>query len=60
MLLSRAAAATALLLCGVAQAQTDRPANAEPAIGVGVMRNTPDQAKQLVILQSKGNGRRTS
>lgn len=47
------AIAATLLLCGAAQAQTAQQV-AEPVIGVGMICNTPDQAKQFVELQSKG------
>jgi uncharacterized protein YggE len=49
------AIAATLLLCGAAQAQTAQQ-TAEPVIGIGMICNTPDQAKQVVELQSNGTG----
>jgi uncharacterized protein YggE len=43
-----------LLLTGAAQAQSAQSPAVEPVIGVGMICNTPDQAKQFVELQSKG------
>ncbi|MGH6727886.1 MAG: hypothetical protein ACREB8_15290 [Pseudolabrys sp.] len=57
MRLSWVAGAATLLLCGVAHAQqpASPPANAETTIGVGIICNTPDQAKHFIALQANGS-----
>ena len=51
-----AAATAAILACGAAQADgpAQSPANGDPAIGVGVICNTPGEAKQFINLRSHG------
>jgi hypothetical protein len=51
-----AAAAAAVLACGAARAETPAqpPANGDAAVGVGVICNTPDEAKQFVDLRRHG------
>lgn len=46
--------AASLALCAAAQAQTALSAAPEPTVGVGMICNTSDQARQLVDLQSHG------
>ena len=50
------AAAAAVILCGAAQAAEDSqpPANGDAAIGVGLICNTSEQAKQFVKLRTTG------
>ncbi len=51
------AGAAALLLCGVAQAQTPSPPtmNGDTVVGIGMICNTPDQAKRFIALQVNGS-----
>jgi hypothetical protein len=51
-----AATAAAMLVCGTARAddQGQTPVNGDPAVGVGIICNTPQQAHQFVTLRSKG------
>jgi hypothetical protein len=51
-----AAGAAAVLACGLTQAgaQSLERANAGPAIGIGIICNTPAQAEQFVSLRTKG------
>ena len=49
-----AAATAAVLVCGVAQADTPLPANGDAAVGIGIICNTPEQAEQFVKLRSRG------
>jgi hypothetical protein len=53
-----AAAAAAILLCGAARAGAPEgpqvPTSGDAAVGVGVICNTPDEAKQFVDLRSHG------
>ena len=54
---SCAIAVAALLLCGVAQAETPMTppqGNGDAAVGVGMICNTPDQAKRFIALQASG------
>ena len=55
-----AAAAAALLVCGAARAEGDGhgqlPAKGDAAVGVGVICNTQDEARQFVDLRSHGAG----
>ena len=50
------AAVAAILLCGTAQADgpVQSPATGDAAIGVGVICNTPEEARQFVDLRSHG------
>src|SRR5215475_604017 len=49
------AATAAVLVCGEANAvEGPAPENGEPAVGVGVLCNTPQQAEQFVSLRGKG------
>lgn len=48
------AMAAALLLSSAAHAQSLETANVQPVIGVGMICNTPNQARQFLELQSKG------
>ena len=50
------AAAAAILLCGVARAEgpAQSPTNGDAAVGVGVICNTPEEARQFVDLRSHG------
>ncbi|MGH6790191.1 MAG: hypothetical protein ACRECC_10995 [Pseudolabrys sp.] len=52
-----AAAAAAIFLCGGAQfsAQAQTPETTQPAVGVGVICNTPEQAKHFVSLRAQGD-----
>ena len=52
--LSLAAVASAALVCGAARADTPNPADDGPAVGVGMICNTPQQAEQFVALRAKG------
>lgn len=54
MRMSLAAAATALLLSGMAQAQTAPQATQEPAIGVGVICDTADEAEHYLAFLASG------
>lgn len=49
-----AAAAAAMLVCGAARAEGQPSAQGGPAVGVGVICNTPEEAKQFVHLRSSG------
>ena len=51
-----AAAAGAILLCGAAHAEipVPWPANGDAAVGVGVICNTSEEARQFVALRSHG------
>jgi hypothetical protein len=56
MRLLGAAGTAALLFCGLTQAgaQTIDAAHSGPAIGIGIICNTPAQAEQFVTLRTKG------
>ena len=51
-----AAAPAAILLCGAARAEEPQqpPTNGDPAVGIGVICNTQDEARQFVDLRSHG------
>lgn len=51
-----AAAAAVTLVCGAAWAEgpVQTPANGDAAVGVGVICNTPEEARQFVDLRSHG------
>ncbi|HET7803870.1 MAG TPA: hypothetical protein VFL53_06500 [Pseudolabrys sp.] len=49
-----AAAAAAVLACGVARAEGQPPAQGDPAVGVGIICNTSEEARQFVDLRSRG------
>ena len=51
-----AAAAAAILVCGAASAEgpMPSPANGDAAVGVGVICNTSEEARQFVDLRSHG------
>ena len=51
-----AAAAGAILVCGTARAEVPMPspANGDAAVGVGVICNTSEEARQFVALRSHG------
>jgi hypothetical protein len=51
-----AAAAAALLVCGVARADSPAqpPEKGDAAVGVGIICNTPQQAEQFVGFRKKG------
>jgi hypothetical protein len=53
-----AAAAAAILVCGAAQAEghSQSPADGDAAVGVGIICNTADEAKQFVDLRIHGAG----
>ncbi len=53
-----AAAAAAILVCGAARAegQAQPPQNGDAAVGIGIICNTPEEAKQVVDLRSRGVG----
>jgi hypothetical protein len=50
------AAVAAILVCGTARAEgpPQSPVNGDAAVGVGVICNTPEEAKQFVDLRSHG------
>ncbi|MGB7257580.1 MAG: hypothetical protein WBD48_05835 [Pseudolabrys sp.] len=50
-----AAAAAVTLLSGAAYAQTGGDEQKQPAVGVGVICNTPEQAKHFVSLRAQGD-----
>jgi opacity protein-like surface antigen len=52
--LSLAAAATAVLMCGAARADAPDEASGGPAVGVGMICNTSEQAEQFVALRAQG------
>ena len=49
-------AAAAALVCGVARAgeHTQPPAKGDAPVGIGIICNTPQQAKQFVKLRGSG------
>ena len=49
-----AAAAAAALICGTANAGEIITSNNAPSVGVGMICNTPEQAKQFLELRAKG------
>ena len=49
-----AAAAAAILACGAVRAEGSPPAQGDPAVGVGIICNTPEEAKHFVDLRSRG------
>ena len=49
-----AAAAAAALICGTANAGEIITSNNTPSVGVGMICNTPEQAKQFLELRAKG------
>jgi hypothetical protein len=53
-----AAAAAAILVCGIARAEGggQPPESGDPAVGIGIICNTPEEAKQVVDLRSRGAG----
>ena len=52
--LSLAAATAAVLLCGAARADEPTAESDEPAVGVGMICNTSEQAEQFVSLRAQG------
>jgi hypothetical protein len=52
-----ATAATLVLLCAGAQAQAPQvpPQNGDTVVGVGMICNTPDQARRFIALQVRGS-----
>lgn len=50
----QAAAAAAALLCGAARADAPNAASDAPAVGVGMICNTSEQAEQFLSLRVKG------
>ena len=49
-----AVAGVTILMCGVARAETKSPDNGDAAVGVGIICNTADEAKQFVGLRRSG------
>lgn len=49
-----AAAVAAMLACGTARAEGQPPAQGDPAVGVGIICNTSEEARQFVDLRSRG------
>ena len=49
-----AAAVAAVCACGGAQAQGPMPERGDPAVGVGIICNTSEQAEHFVRLRSQG------
>lgn len=51
-----AVTAAAILVCGAARAQgsAQSPENGDAAVGVGIICNTPEEARQFVDLRSHG------
>ncbi len=47
-------AAAALLVCGIARAEAPARDDGSAAVGVGIICNTPEQAKRFIALQLKG------
>jgi hypothetical protein len=48
------AAGAAAFICGAAQAGEFITSNSEPSVGVGMICNTPEQAKQFLDLRAEG------
>lgn len=49
-----AVAGVAMLVCGVARAEARSPDNGDAAVGVGIICNTAEEAKQFVGLRRSG------
>ncbi|HET7190481.1 MAG TPA: hypothetical protein VFI98_01085 [Pseudolabrys sp.] len=49
-----AAAGAAILMCGVARAEAPSAGSGDAAVGVGIICNTPDEARQFVGLRRSG------
>jgi len=49
-----AVAGIAMLMCGVARAEAKSPDSGDAAVGVGIICNTADEAKQFVGLRRSG------